>query len=257
MQVTLVALYGRKSAVLERYLRAFQDLVADRLGSRFRRYDIEQIHATIVGLERIETTNSSCANRNLNRYSGQASEMDFDGLLGFLRTGIRPMRVQLGGFANADYSFTSRDQRPYTRSFSIQGSNVVAMGWPIESADSVTLTSSRDIYPMVLDGLRRDVNEFNVLHSYHRDSGDIDNDFYLRIGLIDEPEALGHEVKRDLSHRLREWLSRREPVVIDVGPADMAIACYESEELPVSTTRAYSLEDKSLTGTRLRDMYAS
>jgi hypothetical protein len=64
MQATFVALYRKKSDDLSAFLADCQNAVADILGSRFRKYEIGQIHATLVGLERDEGEPDHFLNRN-------------------------------------------------------------------------------------------------------------------------------------------------------------------------------------------------
>jgi len=128
---------------------------------------------SLVGLER-----SGTSNRNFQKYRDKQVEMDLTGLLHFLRLGGRfPFHIQLGGFQDREYPFTSRGQNPYHRSFSIQKDNkVVLMGWPLHgplpnlALPRVTMSDwiqeSRS-YPNVLDELRRAFQSFNVLHRYH------------------------------------------------------------------------------------------
>jgi hypothetical protein len=52
MQATLVAYYGKKPAELSTLIREVQGKVIDVLSDAyFYRYDIEQVHSTIIGLE--------------------------------------------------------------------------------------------------------------------------------------------------------------------------------------------------------------
>jgi hypothetical protein len=55
-QLTLVSLYGDKSKNFSAVITQWQQLDAQALGSAFTPYDIRQIHATIIGLERHQTS---------------------------------------------------------------------------------------------------------------------------------------------------------------------------------------------------------
>jgi len=56
------------------------------LGSRFRRHEIEQIHATLVGLERDEPRAESFLNRNYKVHERAEVQMDLRGLIDHLRS---------------------------------------------------------------------------------------------------------------------------------------------------------------------------
>ena len=134
IQATIVALYGEKPEPLRSLLASLQADVADALGRRFKRYRLDQIHATIVGLERDERQAARLVNRNLATLQGAEATMDFAGLLAFVRTSsLIPFTVQIGGFAERDYPFTSRGARPFDRSVSLQGRSAMVMGWPVSA----------------------------------------------------------------------------------------------------------------------------
>src|ERR1700683_612945 len=107
-QLTLISLYGDKPKKLAALIAECQDLAARVVGSAFTRYDLRQIHATIIGLERREGT--AAGNANFSKHRGSEVTMDFDGFLTYLRRSAQiPFEVQIGGFANRDYPFTSRN----------------------------------------------------------------------------------------------------------------------------------------------------
>src|SRR5262249_2649610 len=118
-QGTIVAFYGQKPGVFKRLIGLCWKKVEDAVGEQFSPYAIEQIHATVVGIERVP--GPALCNLNFQRYRKKSVEMDVLGFLKYLQTGVHlPFSTQIGGFANRDYSFASRGQRPYNRSFSIQ-----------------------------------------------------------------------------------------------------------------------------------------
>ena len=140
-QITLVSLYGEKEDNLVKLIGRCQKDVAESVtepdGSTcFTPHDIRQIHATIIGLER--RIGSSADNASFLKHREREVEMDFEGFLRYLRgCGHFPLEVQIGGFGEREYPFTSGNpitgekMRPYDRSFSLQGDKVVMMGWPI------------------------------------------------------------------------------------------------------------------------------
>ena len=234
-QVTLVSLYGEKDKRFAEAIACWQELVTQAVGPAFTPYDIRQIHGTIIGLERHRVP---LYNANFAKYREREVEMDLAGFLAYLQgCGQIPFKVQIGGFENRDYSFTSRNATPYARSFSVQGDKVVAVGWPLDEART---------YPATLDVIRREAQRFGILHGYHRTPTDIDNDLFFRIGLID-PTATTQEAVKALEAQARELLSI-QPLVIEIGLADICIAAYKDDRLPVPSTRRWSLADPKVTG---------
>ena len=66
-QVTLVALYGQKSEELRDLIIEIQDIIGSHPGVNFQSYDFEQVHGTIVGLERV--IDSAMFNMNFSKYN--------------------------------------------------------------------------------------------------------------------------------------------------------------------------------------------
>jgi hypothetical protein len=211
----------------------------------FRPYNIHQVHATITGLESVE--GSPRYNRNLAEHRGSWKTMDLLGFSDFLQnTKLLPLTVQIGGFADRDYPFTSRNRRPYERSFSIQGDKAVLMGWPVTHESSPAgadpnATPESMTYPDTLERIRHHAADFNILHSWHRQPGDVDNDFYMRIGLF-SPLPSDQEVVRFLEIEMRAMLGASEPAFVRVGPADLVFVSYHDETLPRASSVPWSLE---------------
>jgi hypothetical protein len=259
-QVTLVALYGQKPSDLSELLEECQKQIAGELGGNFHPYDVTQIHATMIGLER--TIGSTGLNLNLNKYRNMQGRMNFERLLGLLREGsVFPFQIQIGGFQNRDYPFVSRGQRPYERAFSIQGDKTVLMGWPIQGqpfgdgrTDVVTLIHESRIYPTVLDNLRRAGQNFNILHAYHRLLTDIDNDFYFRIGLIYN-SPLNPLQQQKVENAIRQFLSAIKPIVLEVTERNVYIASYEDETLPLTSTKVWPVSNTKVTADFIGSLY--
>jgi hypothetical protein len=265
-QVTLVALYGHKSADLTEMVATYQEQIAVKLGDKqivdkldknFKPYHMAQIHATIIGLE--GRIGSPSQNLNFSKHRNTQKRMDFDGLLTLLRTGsFLPFQIQIGGFQDREYPFVSRGQRPYDRSFSIQNDMAVLMGWPLRGQpltnknESNSIQESR-IYPLALDDLRRAGQNFNILHAWHRTVADVDNDFYFRIGII-KKAPLDPSVKQDLENKIRQSLSEKA-LIIEVTLEDLYVASYEDETLPLRSTKLWSISDKKVTGEFIESLY--
>jgi hypothetical protein len=263
MQATIVALYGEKSSDLTAFLMTCQNAVVKLLGSRFRKYDIDQVHATVVGLERDESQPDCFNNRNYLVYRKAQVNMDFRGLLAYLRSSPNiPFQVQLGGFYDHDYSFVSRGGRPYNRSFSVQDRNVVIVGWPVrgmftENPHSMPWTpvQQANSYPNILDNLRKGVQRYGVLHSYHQRPDDFDNDLFFRIGMVDNPVSLEPDKRAYLHNIIRGMLSEFSPLVLNIDMSSLFVAFYDSVELPFTRTNAYVLTDERLDADFIQKRY--
>jgi hypothetical protein len=248
MQASLVAFYGPKTGPLRHFLRRCLDGVTGAIekhaaGCSFRPYSLGQIHATVIGLER--TTPASFENRNLHVLRGACRSMELIRFFCFLRESERlPLQAQFGGFANIDYPFASRGARPYDRTFSIQGEIAVVIGWPIGAAPGGF--TAAQTYPRVVDDLRREAQRFNVLHRWHRRPTDVDNDLYVRLGLVDG-ELLPPE-RALIEAEIRGRLSASSPVIVRLGIADLTVVSYPSddESLPEDRTRTVALADSRL-----------
>jgi len=257
MQITVVALYGEKRNDLAALIARCQELCRGVLGVGFRSYDLFQIHATIFGLER--KVGSSFHNANFSKYQGRDLVMDLEGILDYLRRCDRfPLQVQVGGYGKRDYPFTSRQACPYERSFSIQGDKVVVMGWPIggkpfqkpPATPSASIQEAR-LYPLTLDVVRRAAQDYGVLHAYHRDLTDIDNDLFFRIGLLADRTSLTTRVRDRLEAEVRQFLSIQPPLILNIRLDQVSVVLYEEDTLPPSSTRAWSLIDPDLMASTL------
>ena len=222
MNLTLVAFYGEKPRPLAQFIEACQALVAAQLPRAFRPYALGQVHATIAGLEGLRRGESLL---NANYFErGEQRAMDISGLVAFLRTtGRLPFRVRIGGFRpERSYGFKSFARHPYERSFELQASNAaVAIGWPVDG----------QAFPPALDELRRELNQFNVLHKYHVDARSIDNDLFFVLG------KAGAQVDRAaITDALRVQVADMDPTLIDVGRDSLSLVAYTDPELPTASS---------------------
>jgi hypothetical protein len=257
-QATLVALYGPKRGPLRRLLGSWRDRVGRsirQLGTEivFRPYPLAQIHATVLGLERLPQP--GLHNRNLHELRGGFQAMRLPELFAsILESGHLPFDAQFGGFEDRDYPFQSRGARPYHRSFSIQGRTAVVIGWPVRGGrqDGDGRPTTRD-WPLILDELRRSAQRFNVLHRWHREPSDVDNDLYLRLGLLDGD--LADSQREAVEQEMRRILSGSQPSTVRIGPSDLAVVAYPAgeETLPIGRSEVVELSDPRL---RTEDLIA-
>jgi len=259
-QVTLIALYGNKPQSLLHLFSECQRLVKEEFPKIFVPYQMAQIHATIVSLERM--SNSAYINKNYFEYRQKKIQMDFTKLLDFLRDKARfPFQVQICGYKDQDYPFTSQGQGPFERSFSIQEDKPVIMGWPVNIISSPDIetrlhrVNAAQTYPNNLDETRRAVQEFGILHSYHRKISDIDNDFYFRIGLLRPNSRINLVNKEALEKKIRKFLSELDPVIIQVALSDLYIASYSDTKLPLESTRVWSVCDSIVSPAFIESLY--
>lgn len=247
MQVTLVAYYGDKPSVIEALIRSLQEELGHQLGSAFEPYGVEQVHATLIGLEALRE-GPEILNLNFKELRGERRPMNLVELLGFIdKTSRLPFEVQIGGFSPATaYPFTSRAEHPYYRSFSLQGAVAVAMGWPV----------SGKIYPRHLDSLRRCFNDYSVLHQYHRSSSDLDNDFFFVLGRVARSLLTECQVQ-DMQDALREKCAAMAPIRVTVGREFLSLALYEDPQLPWGCTESISLDKANAELARITRAYPS
>ena len=263
MQVTVTALIRNKPEPFVEFLKECGTRATDVLGTAFRPYDVsQQVHATLVGLERVVDPDGGYLNRNISRHREVEAEMDFGGLIKHFRNCVLfPIRIRIGGFADQDYSFTSRNRRPFDRSFTIQptraedgttAENLVVIGWPVRDVGPARPSDEAGEadweYPGTLDELRRGADQFNVLHAYHEVETDVDNDFFFRLGRIDDTDCVPLDAKQELLESMRLWLSRHNPVIVEVGLSDVYVTQYKSAELPPEDgeTVAYAIDDPAV-----------
>lgn len=243
-QATLVACYGSKPNALAQLIQSCQEYILQFNKLQFRPYPLSQVHATLVGLERLP--GPLPYNRNFFKHRRMLRKMELAGLCTYLQGAVHwPLLIQIGGFKDRDYPFCSRGQRPFQRSFSIQGSAAVLIGWPLQpppfNQPASRLFVEKDPYPDSLNELRSSAQIYNVLHAYHAATSDMDNDFYLRLGVIDSAWQLDVTTRAALQHGLRGYLSKREPVVLTLGLNELQVVCYEHDTLPCSSSRPWPL----------------
>jgi hypothetical protein len=230
-QATLVAAYGKKPDPLSKLISDCQDRIAKRLGICFHRYSVHQVHGTVIGLECVEALHLH--NRNLAEYRVEWKTMNLHGYFSHLQvTDLLPREIQIGGFENRTYPFKSRTQRPYLRSFSIQGDKAVLMGWPVNRETAT--------YPETLEDIRKKAQAFYILHSWHRKVEDIDNDLYMRIGLFD-PVPTDVQVIHSLEIEMRDMLADLQPTFFEISKASLSVVSYRDEALPLKSSVPWPL----------------
>ena len=248
-QATLVAFYDQKRGELGHLLRTWQDRLARairQIGAEtiFRPYPPAQVHATVLGLERLPQP--ALYNRNMLDFRGELRTMRLPELFGFiLGSGRLPFDAQFGGFEDRDYPFRSLGAPPFQRSFSIQGKTAVVIGWPARAARRGRLSTPD--WPPVLDELRR---------SAQRSTSSTAGIGSPPMSTTTSICAWASSMAASLRILNASWSSRRcggrsggsPPSTIRIRPSDLAVVAYPDgeETLPVDQSEVVRLSDPRL-----------
>jgi hypothetical protein len=217
---TVVAYYGTKQPELHDWLANLQESVSRNLNC-FKPRAIEQVHATLVGLEIRNRGTALIDTKEVLRY---LSDSLYEGVT-----------VRFGGYAEGVTSFRSRGREPYERSFVVSGAQCVIVGWPVEiNKDSVVPNST-------IANIRHGVERYGFQHRYHRTLTDSDPDLYSVIGEL----AGSEESSVDLfakSNILRQYMVEN-PLVIDLNFANLSVVQYVDVSLDGRTSKSIPLAD--------------
>lgn len=235
--VSLVAFYGDKPFRLAALIAQLQAYLSEStiLKDKFTSYQLGQVHGTIVGCEGLKTERGI-----INKWFWEGKEeiryIDLSGFLNYLLNSDRlPMNIRFGGYDPwIDYNYLSRDRHPYQRSFQLQPSGeqtllAVLIGWSFWE-EWITLD---------LEDLRRDAQKFNLLHKYHVLSDRVDNDFYLRLGVIEgklSPDAIAA-----LETEIQEMLRVKSFLDITLKHENLSFVRYQNLSLPPAKTEILPL----------------
>jgi hypothetical protein len=198
---TVVAFYGPKPAALRTLIGTAQDALGQALGAAFRPRPIDDVHATIIGLEDAP---------------GAA-----DDVAAFVGATLRaaPLDLQFGGFPPGDAGLRSRGLSPYERTLVLGGGPAVVIGWPVENGRPTAR----------LGELRRACARFGVVHKYHRGTTALDPDAYLVIG--DLGPAVEPVVLAEAGRAVRAAVLDR-PTRVRLAQADVSLVRYVDPALP-------------------------
>ena len=245
MNLTLVAYYGVKPEPVRELIVKLIDEIKDCLGAAFEEYSIEQVHGTIIGLEGVRT-GEDIVNTNYLELRGERRVLDLTAALDIVSDhSLLPFDVTIGGYRDGGaYSFTSRGQAPYLRSFSIQGKRVVAMGWPFNRG---TCSESMDI-------LRRRFNAANILHRYHAATDDRDNDFFFVLGNT-RPQDTSDSQLLEAQERIRAFMASLGPIPIQMAESHLKVVAYVDTRLPADTSCCYTIDDARRRLDEIRILY--
>ena len=244
--VSLVAFYGNKPPKLVALIQKLQTYLAncELVGDRFIPYQLEQVHGTIIGCEGAKTE-SGIVDRWFYERRQETKYIDIPGLVNYLQHQIVPITIRFGGYdRTSNYNFLSREQHLYFRSFQLQSTQTqtipVLIGWSWDK--NVTLA---------IDSLRRNLQQFNLLHKYHETAEAIDNDFYLRLGTIDR--QLTSQELDAIATDVRNLLATQPPTYIPITPDDLVFARYRDLLLTPATTKVIPVTE--ISANQLQQLY--
>lgn len=245
--VSLVAFYGDKPPRLIALIQKLQTYLAncELILDCFIPYQIEQVHGTIIGCEGLKTESGIIDKWFYER--GETKYIDISGLVNYLQYQIDlPLTIRFGGYdRTSNYNFLSRQQHLYFRSFQLQQTQTqtipVLIGWSWDK--NVTLA---------IDNLRRNFQQFNLLHKYHQTPEAIDNDFYLRLGTIDR-QLTSQEIDA-IATGIRNLLATQPPYYIPITLDNLAFARYRDLKLTPATTKVIPVAE--ISADRLKLLYS-
>lgn len=243
-QLSLVSFYVKKPPQLVDLINDLQNQLSSCLKTHFFPYRMAQVHGTIIGLECFKSEQGLMSrwfkeNQQVNKM------IDCHAFSQFLASQLfEPFELKVGGWdVEQNYHFTSNEQHPFLRSFSIQGEIAVAMGWPVEN----------QLCHPALYQIRRKFEQVNFLHKWHRADYQ-DNDFFFVLGRINKTRISSIALDQVL-HEMRTYLSKNE-TRFTIAQENLSIVVYDDPQLPLESTQALSLSEVSqLEASQIEQLY--
>ena len=234
--LSLVAFYGHKPVELINLIQKLQEHLVNHplVQDQFIPYRLEQVHGTIIGCEGLQTE-SGIISKWFHELRQETRYIDLPGLINHLQHQVNlPLSIRFAGFGrNTNYNFLSREQHPHFRSWQLQPAVEqtipVLIGWS---------WSNNSVSPAI-DNLRRDLQQFNLLHKYHKTDHAIDNDFYLRLGTIDR-RLTSSEIE-EIATDMRDLLATLPALYIPINLENLVLVEYQDLSLTPATTKIIPL----------------
>ena len=234
--LSLVAFYGHKPIELINLIQKLQEHLTNHplVQHQFIPYQLEQVHGTIIGCEGFPTE-SGIISKWFHELRQETRYIDLPGLINHLQHQVNlPLLIRFAGFErNTNYNFLSRDQHPYFRSWQLQP--VVEQTIPV----LIGWSWSNNGVSLAIDNLRRDLQQFNLLHKYHKTDQAIDNDFYLRLGTIDR--LLTSSEIEAIATDMRDLLETLPGLYIPINLENLVLVEYQDLSLTPATTKIIPL----------------
>jgi hypothetical protein len=217
---------------------------------------VDQIHATLIGIEATRAC-GVLINKNWSRIQAEHQDrpMDLDGFAEYLRRVELPVRLRFGSFSPS--AVNPYDPRPpYERSFTIgRDGLIVVIGWPMVG----------DIFRPALLDFRKGAESFHIVHKYHKNQTDRDNDLFMVLGTVtpypwegrDRPPP-GFEnfavALSEVQEEIREFL-RALPVDVELRTEHCCMVKYRTADL-AGVPEQDVLPWVAVTAESLRRLYA-
>jgi hypothetical protein len=252
-QVSLVALLGPKPPDLDQLIKLCINTIREsEIGYMFSPLSIQDIHATIIGLEHLQDP-TGIYNLNIWLDRAQKEEMKCVEMLDLLRSSF-PMNVRFGGLSQSFDTFMSWGSNPYVRSFQFlfPAGDFTLVGWPHENDNYGT---------QILWKLRQKMeNQCNIRHKY---AAEQDNDFFMRIGTLKTEEDCREMVKDNellekvtiAEKQIHEYLYRN-PVDVKIALSDVYVVEYDITSPRIHITNSTNMADDRVDGDFLRRLIA-
>lgn len=236
--VSLVAFYGDKPVGLASLIQQLQAYLFNHplLQNKFIPYQLKQVHSTLIGCEGWQTS-QGVINQWFQEKRQETKYIDFWGLTNYLQNQVNfPLTIRFAGYERQqNYNFLSRHQHPRDRSFQLQSVAQdiipVLIGWSWQD-DAVTLA---------IDNFRREFQHFNLLHKYHGNPDDLDNDFYLRLGTIKAKLTLSES--QTISTEILNLLEVQPSLYISINLENLAFVQYQDLSLTPKNTKVIPVQE--------------
>lgn len=235
-ELTIASYYGKKPHRLVSLIHALQSAISRELGREFAPRTVHDIHATLVGVGRIDHfTGPPTVSPMIWPHSQH--HVDLVGLFHYLCSAAKGngFSIQFGGFEDRDYKLSSRGQRLYNRSFVSSNGDLVLIGWPVRTSDGNPEPST------TVDQIRRDCARFGVIHKYHESPTAVDPDLYLVLGRWTGGKSQqAPNLLAGLETLIRKFLSRNQTTV-RLTTSHLQAVAYVDRTLPRESSLAAPL----------------
>jgi hypothetical protein len=236
-QLTLVSYIRDKPAELVKSISRCRQFILDsEIGHLFKPYQTEQIHATLIGLEMIQT-NGLLYNKNFFKKTLKKEPVRLESLQKTI-TDCLPVLIRIGGFKQEYKHFLSSGRTPFERSFGIDTvtRKILLMGWP---------HTANDFGQASLLKFRNNIEaQCHIAHKYEND-----NDLYLVLGEMEDSINAWKKNSNKLTQsvwevnrKVRQFLAEN-PTDISLTPDDVYLVMYSDPQLPLHSTKVIQIQE--------------